>query len=326
DLRGVYLYSPAFDHKLNYTIFWGRDNGGRYGTLSMDDYGMDNSFVSGFNLVYTPSAWQNYKFSVIHGWGRDREDYLEDYAYDLSGSWNFKEYGYSYEIANDTQHLAQIISSHYNGKNFNATLQLRDIDREFESITGSGWRQGELGSFLNFNWRLSDKLTFTQRLDIYRDRLYPSEENPDRFNEDLDSTLIYKVDPFTSLEVSYTLQNDLGKLSEVRYQNGGFGANKLFSVFGKEISAYAKYSHQDNKNFSTTSLDYNNEKFYAGLRFNLIGSLYYYFNRELNWLKETDTGIHSRPNALETGLDWYDRIGKTPFWGSMHFTWRDEER
>ena len=100
----------------------------------------------------------------------------------------------------------------------------------------------------------------------------------------------------------------------------------MFKFFGKEISFYTKYSHQRNENFSTASLDYDNDKFYAGLRFSLIGSLYYYFNREMNWLVETDSGAHSRPNATETGLDWYDQIGKTPFWGSMHFTWRDEER
>jgi len=33
-----------------------------------------------------------------------------------------------------------------------------------------------------------------------------------------------------------------------------------------------------------------------------------------------------RPNVSETGLDWYDRIAKSPFWGSLRFTYRDEER
>jgi hypothetical protein len=102
--------------------------------------------------------------------------------------------------------------------------------------------------------------------------------------------------------------------------------NRLFSLFGKDLSTYFRYSHQDNRNFSAPALDYANEKFYAGLRFHLIGALYYYFNRELNWLTERSTNNHVRPNVTETGFDWYDRIGKTPFWGSMRFTWRDEER
>ena len=326
DLRGVYFYSPAFDNKLDYSIFWGRENGGRYGTLSMIDYKTLHSFVSGFNLNFSPVTWQNYKFSVAHGWGRDRQDYLKDYAYDFIGSWNFKKHGYSYEIASDTKNLAQLFTSRYNGDNLYVNLQLRDIDKQFVSITGSGWRQGEFGALLNLNYRPTDKLTFTQRVDIYRDRLYPAEDSPNRFNEDLDSTLTYKLDPLTTLEAGYTLQNDLGELSQVRYQSSEMGVNRLFSLFGKEISTYFKYSHQDNQNFSAPVLGYTNEKFFAGLRFSVIGALYFYFNRELNWLIERDTGNHVRPNFTETGLDWYDRIGSSPFWGSLRFTYRDEER
>lgn len=326
DLRGVYFYSPAFNNKLDYSIFWGRENGGRYGTLSMDDYKTSHAFISGFNLNFSPVTWQNYKFSVAHGWGRDRQDYLKDYAYDFIGSLNFKNHGYSYEIASDTKNLAQLFNSRYNGENLYVNLQLRDIDKQFVSITGSGWRQGEFGALLNLNYRPTDKLTYTQRFDIYRDRLYPAEDNPNRYNEDLDSTLTYKLDPLTNLEASYTLQNDLGKLSQVRYQSGGVGANRLFSIFGKEVSTYVRYSHQINQSFYAPAMDYTNDKFYAGLRFSVIGSLYYYFNRELNWLTERDTGNHIRPNVTETGLDWYDRIGRSPFWGAMRFTYRDEER
>jgi hypothetical protein len=326
DLRGVYFNSPAFNNKLDYTVFWGRENGGVYGTLSSTEWKAQHSFISGFNLNFSPVTWQNYKFSVARGWGRDRQPFLSEYAYDFISSWNFNKQGYTYEIASDSKNLAQVFTSRYNGKDLYLNLQLRDVDKRFVSITGNGWRQGELGGLLNLNWRPTDKLTYTQRLDIYRDRLYPAEDNPNRLNEDLDSTLTYKLDPLTSLEASYTLQNDLGKISQIRYQSSGVGVNRLFSLFGKDLSTYFRYSHQDNRNFSAPALDYANEKFYAGLRFHLIGALYYYFNRELNWLTERSTNNHVRPNVTETGFDWYDRIGKTPFWGSMRFTWRDEER
>ena len=326
DLRGVYLYSQAFNNKLDYSIFWGRENGGRYGTLALTDYKALHSFMSGFNLNLSPVEWQNYKFSVGHGWGRDRQPNLTDYAYDLIGNWNFKNHGYSYEIANDTKNLAQLFTTRYNGHNLDARLELRDIDNEFVSLTGPGSRQGEFGALLNLTYSPTDKLTFTQRVDVYRDRLYPAEDNPDRFNEDLDTAINYKVDPLTNLEVTYTLQNDLGKLSQARYQSGGIGANKLITLFNKEISTYLKYSHQENKSYTSPTLDYSNEKFFAGLRFSVIGALYYYFNRELNWLTEHYTSDHNRPNVTETGLDWYDRIGQSPFWGALRFTYRDEER
>lgn len=326
NLRGVYFNSPAFDKKLDYTVFWGRENGGRYGTLSTDNYKSLHSFVGGFNMSLSPLSWQNYKFSVAHGWGRDRQSYLSDYVYDFISSWHFKNSGLSYEVASDTKNLAQLFTSRYAGDNFNVDLQLRDVDKKFVSINSTGWRQGQLGALLNLNYRPTDKLTFTQRIDVYRDRLYPAEDNPNRFNEDLDTTLTYKLDPLTTLEATYTLQNALGTLSQSRYQSPGVGVNKVFSILGKEVSAYARYSHQDNQNFSAPSLDYLNEKIYGGFRFNIAGALYYYFNRELNWLTERYTGNHNRPNVTETGLDWYDRFWSSPFWGSLRFTYRDEER
>jgi len=325
NLRGVYFSSPAFNNKLDYAVFWGRENGGSYGTLTTTFKSL-HSFMSGFNLNFSPLSWQNYKFSVAHGWGRDRQSYLKDYAYDLIGSWNFKNSGYSYEIASDTKNLAQLFTSRYNNEKLYANLELRDIDKQFVSLTGPGSRQGEFGALLNLNYHPSDKFTFTQRVDIYRDRLYPAEDNPNRFNEDLDTAFTYKVDPLTSLEASYTLQNDLGKLSQSRYQSSGVGANRLFSLLGKEISFYTNYSHQISQNFTAATLDYTNEKFNAGLRFSVIGALYYYFNREINWLTESSTGNRTMPNVMETGLDWYDQIGRSPFWGSMRFTYRDEER
>ncbi len=325
DLRGVYLYSPAFGNKLNYSVFWGRESGGRFGTLSMIDFKSLHSFISGMNIDYTPTSWQDYKVSVLHGWGRDRQDFLRDYAYDFTGKWNFGKFGYSYEVANDTKNFAQVFTGQYNGNNLYTSLQLRDIDKEFVSIDSTGWRQGEFGALYNVNWRPTDKLTYTQRLDVYRDRLYPAEDNPLRYNEDLDAALNYKVDPLTNVEVSYTLQNDLGKLAATRYWASGLGVNRLFSFFGKEISFYSKYTHQDNNDFSAPILDYRNDKFFAGIRFSLIGSLYYYFNREINWLTQKTIGGSIRPNVTEQGLDWYDRIGTSPFWGQLRFTWRDEE-
>jgi hypothetical protein len=326
DLRGVYFDSPAFNNKLDYTFFWGRENGGRFGTLSVGETKALHSFVSGFNLKLSPLSWQNYEFSVAHGWGRDRQDYLTDYTYDFIGSWNFKNAGFTYEVANDTKNLAQLFTSRYNGNKLNLNLQLRDVDKEFVSINSSGWRQGELGGLLNLNYKPTDKFTFTQRVDIYRDRLYPAEDDPKRFNEDLDTVLTYRLDPLTTLEATYTLQNDLGTLSQSRYQSPGAGVTKLFPIFGREVSAYARYSHQDNKNHTAPSLDYINEKFYGGIRFKVAGALYYYLNKEWNWLTEKYTGNHERPNVLETGLDWYDRFWTSPFWGSLRFTYRDEER
>jgi len=161
-------------------------------------------------------------------------------------------------------------------------------------------------------------------LDVYRDRVYPAEDDNDRWNQNLDWNTNYQYDPKTSLKLSYTLHNNLGSLSQSRYQSSGLGISKKFK-FIRDISSYANYYHQENKNFSSPRADYINDRTYAGLRFSLIGRLYYYLNKEFNWTQERFTGNYSRPDALETGVDWAGQFGKSPLHGSFRFSFRDEE-
>jgi hypothetical protein len=323
-LRGGMLTAAAFNNKLNYTAFWGREGGGRYGNLSPSLGKIKNSFLDGFNLDYAPGQKQDYKFTLVHGWGRDRGPLLNSYDYDLSGNWNFDKFGLGYDIANDSENFAHLFNIRYKQKKINFSAELRDINKSFNSITGSGWRQGQLGGLFNLNYNPTDKLWISSTLDVYQDRLFPAEDNINRWNEDLSLSTNYQLDPATSFNSSYTLQNELGRLSQYRYQNTGLGISKRIK-FIKDISTYINYYHQENKSYSSPSSDYINDRMFAGLRFNLIGELYYYLNKEINWLQEQYTATWAHPNALEMGLDWSHQIGKSPFYGSFRFTYRDEE-
>lgn len=323
-LRGVMVNSPAFDKKLDYTTFWGREGGGRYGNLSPGLTKTKNSFLEGFNLSYTPVTQQNYRFSLLHGHGRDRDNYLNHYGYDLSGSWGFDKWGLGYEIASDSETLAHLLNARYNRPKLNLTAELRNISKDYLSITGRGWRQGELGGLLSLSYRPTDKLITSGSLDVSQDRLSPAPDNDNRWNENFNWDTSYQLDPETSLNLNYSLQNELGRLSQYRYQTFGLGAYKRIK-FIKDISAYANYYHQENKSFSSPASDYINNRIITGIRFSLIGELYYYLNKELNWLEVRYSADRAHPNATETGLDWSNRLGKSPFYGNIRFTYRDEE-
>lgn len=324
NLRGIMLNSPAFGEKINYTAFWGRESGGIYGLFSSNLAESRQSFLEGFNLSYSPTKRSNYKFTVVNGYGEDREDFLPSYDYDLSSSWIFDKGGLTYEIANDSNNFAHLLTYRYAQPKIYLNTELRNIDKDFYSIAGRGWRAGELGSVLNFTYNPTEKLGLYGLLDIYRDRLYPAEDNRQRWNEDFSFYSNYTVDPLTTLRFSYSLQNDLGKLSQNRYQTSGVGITRKIG-FIKDIITYADYSHQENKDFVTANADYINDRIFMGLRFSLIGELYYYLNKELNWLQEKFTGTRSKPNVLETGFDWSGQLGNSPFYGDLRFTYHDEE-
>jgi len=323
-LRGAMFNSPAFHNRFNYTLFWGREGGGRYGGLSPGLAKTQHSFLEGVNLSYSPLPKQNYKFTLVHGSGRDREDYLNRYGYDLSGNWHIANLGLGYEIANDSETFAHLFTTRYNLPKFSLSSELRNISKKYMSITGDGWRQGELGGLFNLSYLPKENLNINSTLDVYKDRLFPAEDNNDRWNEDFNWDLNYRIDPKTSAGASYNLQNELGRIAQYRYQSAGLSFNRTVN-FIKDIYTYVNYYHQENKNFSSPTSNFINNRIYLGMRFNVISDLYYYLNKELNWLEEKYTDSHSEPQALEMGLNWWHQIAKSPFRSVLRFTYRDEE-
>jgi len=323
-LRGGMLSSPAFNKKIEYTAFWGREGGGRYGNLSPTLAKTKNLFLEGFNLNFSPTKIQDYQFSLLHGWGRDRDPLLSKFDYDLMTSWNFEQWGVDYEVAYDSKKFANLLNTHYRQPKIDFTTQLRDINKSFNSIIGTGWDQGERGALFNLNYTPTEKLNMTSSLNFYQTRLYPAEDNENRWNQDFNWNASYQFDPLTSTTLNYSLSNDLGQISQYRYQDGGFSLNRKFKLF-RDIDMFIDYDHKENKSYTSHSSDYIDERFFAGIRFSLIGQLYYYLNKEINWLKIRYTHDRAMPNALETGLEWSDQVGSTPFYGDFRFTYRDEE-
>lgn len=323
-LRGATFTSSALSDKLSYKVFWGGEGGGRYGNLSPSLAKQKDSFIEGTNLSFSPTKKQNYQFTVAHGYGDDRTFYPRKDTYDFRGNWILPEWKLGYEIADDTEVISHILAARYDKTNFNFGLELRNIDRDQFTITNAVWRQGESGGLLNLNAGLSDKLKLISRLDIYRTKLYPAEDNRNRVNEDLDLNLYYQLDPSTSLGFGYIFQNDLGKLSQSRYQSENLSLSKRFK-FIKDIYTFINFYHNDITSYSSPASSYFSDRVYGGLRVNLIGELYYYLQREMNWLKEKESDATSQPNAFETGIDWSDKIGNSPFRSTLRFTYRDEE-
>jgi len=324
-LRGAMVSSPAFNHKLNYTVFWGTEGGGRYGDLSPSLNKIKDSYLGGSYINFSPTEKQNYNFTITHGWGTDRSTNLKPYAYDLNASWKLLDnLGLEYEIGYDTDKFAHLLDIRYSQPKFSFTAQTRDINKSFYSITGQGWRAGQLGELMTFNYTPSEKLDMSGTLDIYQDRLYPAEDNKHRLNEDFNWQMNLRPDKDTTLGINYNIQNDLGKISQSRYQSPGFSVSKVFHTI-RDISAYFNYMHQESKNYTSPTSDYINERLYGGLRFSLVGPLYLYYNNEINYLTERYYGNHVKPNANEVGVDWAGQFWSTPLYGNFRFNYRDEE-
>ncbi|MFH1854335.1 MAG: SdrD B-like domain-containing protein [Candidatus Omnitrophota bacterium] len=323
-LRGIMLESPAFDKKINYTVFWGREGGGRYGGLSPGLLETKDSFLRGLDINYLPSENLDYGFSYFYGWGADREEYLNPQSYDGRINYHFPNLDLGYEISNDSKKYAHLIKSAYSLPKLKLTAEFRDIDKDFKSITGFGWHLGEIGGLFTAHYLPFATTRIFSRLDVYKDRLFPNPDKGDRLNLDYSVDLTQDLTSSSVLRLDYNIQDEQGNISPRRFQATGVSLNKSYD-FMKGLSLYLGYRNSISTNFTSPSLDYKNDKLSTGLRLNLIGNLYYYLNKEVNWLEETFTGIGSRPEALEMGFDWYYQVFDSPFYSTMRIAYRDEE-
>ncbi len=323
-LRGVVLESPAFHKALDYTIFWGREGGGRFGDLSPGLAKIRNSFLSGLSMDYTYNKKQKYGFSTFSGWGRDRPTTLNDIGYDAYTDWKLDNWDMRYELGYDSEKLAHLFTTKYEIPKLKFTEEIRNTDKSFVTMTGTGWRVGELGSLTSFNYSPLENLNINAMLDMFQDRLFPNPKNLDSWNTDFRTDANLSLDALTNIRLDYNFLNDLGKISPFRSLNTGLGLYKTFE-WPLRISTHLNYRHQEDTHFTSTRLNYTNEKVTMGLRFGLIKELYYFLNREINWLDERFSGNHSRPGVFETGLDWNSQILRSPLYSSMRLLYHKEE-
>jgi len=324
NLRGVMLNSPAFNKKIDYSTFWGREGGGSYAGLSPGLAKIRNSYLSGIDFNYLPEKNKLYGFTVAHGWGRDRLADLNPYGYDLRFLHNYKKWDWRYEIANDSTNLAQLLKYGFKLPKGNINTELRDVNRDFKSLTGIGYRAGEIGALTNFAYQPLEKLGVTSRLDIFKDRLYPNPDHPDYWNEDFNWTNNLQINDLTGISSDYSFQNYLGRVSAFRSHIVGLGLNRAFE-WVRRINTNINYRYSINKYFTSPNLDYQSNRVLFGLRFNLIGPLSYFATEELSLVKALNSDETAKPRAFETGVDWSRRIFDTSFYGNMRFSYRDEE-
>jgi hypothetical protein len=323
-LRGIRFKTSMFDNKLDCIVYHGRESGGQ--NISPDIFRKNDLFLEGINLNFSPTKKQNYKLNVAHGWGRDRQANLNSLAYDLTSTWRLNDrWGFGYEIAHNTERFAHILKMTYDQANLVASATFRDIDKNFTNVRGNVGQQGEKGGLFDLSYSPTERLGIRGSLDVYRDTLNPALDNDTRLNEDFRWSANYQINPLTYATLSYNLQNQLGRITQFRYQNAGIGITHKFRLL-RDINTYLNYYHQENKNFSSPLSDYINDKLTAGLRFSLIKDVYYFFNKEWNWFEQRSFGSRTMPRAYETGIEWYGRFGDTsPFSGNFRFSYRDEE-
>ncbi|MBU0693485.1 MAG: pilus assembly protein N-terminal domain-containing protein [Candidatus Omnitrophica bacterium] len=324
-LKGIWFDADAFGKKINYALVWGKEKEGVYGYVSPGILEKRDSCIEGARIKLFPYSKTNYTFNYARGFGGGRESYLKDkvYSFEFEHSQNLAKF-YS-ELAYDEDSLAGFFNSSYKLDDLTLRCNLRNIEKNFTTISGYPPNRGEIGGVLGLDLKISDNVNFSSDLDIYRDRYLFNEEKKRRPNFNSNTNLSLSLSPTSSLYNTLYYTYEPGLSFPRRYLNARTTYSKSFKIFNeRSLSTFLGAGYQRSRNFFSRSSDYNVYTLSSGLRLALAKDLSYYLNYNYNFLEEQFSGQRSRPAVLETGVDYYKKI--TPNISSdLRFYFRDEE-
>ncbi len=322
--RGFKLDALAFDKQLGYSVFYGRDRR-TFGISTVRGQELRESYIDGFKATFLPMQEDNFSFNFAHGYGNARSDSLKDRAYSIEGQKRIADVFYRGEVAYDEDVFAYYLTGNYRTDGGGLSLKLRDIDPEFMTVTGQPISSGEVGGLLTFNRNINE--SFMQGyIDIYRDRSFPNEDNPNGVNLDLSTNYELPLSSqdriLSGLNYTYTPQ-ELSQRNDMR----------LFSSYARNFSlqnnrdvvwniggAYQRARFPD-----SPDSEYDRYSIETGVRVPLAKSLNYFWNYQWTWVNDFATDEWNFPAVMNTGLTMYKQWNEK-FGGNFSLIYRDEER
>ncbi|MBM3248995.1 MAG: hypothetical protein FJZ10_06230, partial [Candidatus Omnitrophica bacterium] len=263
-LRGAKLDSELFDDRLNYTLFWGRENQGIFSPLSPGVAASKDAFIEGgrIGLDLPKGAYQT--FSLFHGYGSERDPMINENIFNHTFETKLGNTKLRSDFGYDTDSTAYLLGANFTVPKLQLTGEFRNINENYYGITGRPFDSGKLGSLVTYRYNPSPKLQLAGRLDTYRDRLFPNPEHDKRYNLDFNTDLNYYFDDTSSLRMDYYNTHNTGTISPHKDESMSVSFYKTID-FVKKLNTYLTLMHQTSENLDSPTLDYKNEKATVGL-------------------------------------------------------------
>ncbi len=333
-LRGALLEGEALDRNLGYTLVWGRDRS-TYGFLGPGILEKRESYIDGARLHFFPHSDHQYALNYAQGYGSARESFLKDRVFSVETRQKFplphslKNFlgngvDLSSEVAFDQERFAKTFSTGLGDDKFQLNLNFRDLDKDFETISGAPPNRGEIGGIINLNWNL-ENWNVSSNLDVFKDRFLFNPDRPDALNLDWNSSFDVSLKDFADYRTYMTFVDTPGEISPRR--NGQITntySKTFYPLKNYPISTFVGNSYQRNRYKFSAISEFDRYAMNAGMRFPLPYHLSYFVNYEHSWVHETLSDDHLTPSVLTTGLSFYKKL--SDFWsGNLSYSYRDEE-
>jgi len=321
--RGVLFESPAFDNKIQYTVLHGQDLA-TYDYLAPGGTVLRKSYIEGARIMFSPEYDQTYAVNYARGWGEMRPKEFKDRVYSVEAQKMFDRTTLYSELAYDESDLGYNLRADHQEANWKGSWQLRDVDKNFYTISGSPSGQGQLGTLLNWQWQ-GEKVTMDTFLDLYRDRLNLNPAHPDAVNADFNTNASIPLTEDASWRTSFYYTDTPGLLTTRQdFRLGNTFMNSWDIVENRPISYFFGHNYQRSRSMTTPGAEYDRNSLNAGFRLPLVGRLSYFLNYEYSWVTDISTNTSGQPQVLNTGLNYSYRLTKS-LSGYAGVIYRDEE-
>ncbi|MBN1869319.1 MAG: pilus assembly protein N-terminal domain-containing protein [Candidatus Omnitrophica bacterium] len=322
-VRGVLFEAKAFNKNLEYAYIHGRDRA-VYGFLSPDVLEERESFVEGGRVTLFPEKENQYSVNYVRGYGNAREEFLKDQVFSVEAQRRVMDVLLSSEFAYDESAQAVIAGSVYKSDNHNLTVNFRDIEDDFTTITSFPGRRGEVGGSVFWNWRLSD-ININTYLDLYRERLQPNPEALDTVNVDFNTRADIPIFETDRLMAALYYVDTSGELTPRNNIQSNIIYTKRFPGFReRDITAFVGAGQQRSRFNLSPSSEYDRYSASSGLSIPFTQHLNYYANFEHSWVYEEQSGDLLTPNVFTTGINFSKKIFDE--WSvNSGFNYRNEE-
>ena len=321
-IRGVLFEAEAFNKNLKYTYIHGRDRQ-IFGFLSPGVQQKRESYVEGGRVTLFPGKENQYSINYARGYGNARELFLKDQVFSVEGQHRIKDVLLSGEFAYDESSRAILASSVYSGDDHNVTVNFRDIEDDFTTVTSFPGRRGEVGGTIFWNWKLGG-MDIDTSLDLYRERALPNPEEEDALNVDFSTRIEVPFSTTDRWTTSLYYVDTPGELSPRNNIRTNTAYSKRFELGERDLTAFVGASQQRSRYDLSSASNYDRYSASTGFTFPVMNDLSYYANYEYSWVYEDQSGDHLRPNVFNTGLNYSKTLSEA--WSiRSNFSYRNEE-
>jgi hypothetical protein len=323
--RGGLVEAFAFDRNIKYTLLQGQDIA-TFAVISSGQTVIKRSFIEGARVTLFPDKPSQYSFNYARGYGALRSASLKDRVFSVETKQKWGKWETHAEVGYDEDSYARTISNRLKEDEYTLKINVRDIEKNYQTITGRPSDRGEVGGILDFYWTPAD-YQVGANLDIYKDREFPSVDDPNAVNFDFNASLGFPITADKTLEwnsaMYYTNTPQLLSPRQTFRLN-----NTLTKTFkwleGRTLSVFVGNSYQQSRYDFSPESEFDRLSAIAGFRMPLFKDMYYFLNYEYSFVEAKFSGDHFNPHVMTTGIS-YSRELFQDILGRLTFTYRNEE-